>query len=281
MGYLDKLSLPGRRERVLHAAQGRVEIEFGTVADVHAAPRVAILAHFSDGPRVSRSLRTLVRQFADADYVPVVVSGSPVRQPLEWNGDRPPTAIVVRQPNLGYDFGSWAIGLDLIGPARSAPNVVLANDSLVGPFTDLGPLLTRFEQTQADVWSLTDTHQYFHHLQSYFLGFRDGVLDRGVLGEFWRNVRIHPNKWEVIRRNELGLSSLLAQECYAVTSAFRADEIVPHGENPVIRGWSKLLENGFPFVKREIVRNPEVAPDGERVAREVELLFGERLEDWL
>ena len=36
--------------------------------------------------------------------------------------------------------------------------------------------------------------------------------------------------------------------------------VVAPGENPVIKGWWKLLERGFPFVKREIVRDPSVAP---------------------
>jgi lipopolysaccharide biosynthesis protein len=201
---------------------------------------------------------------------------------LDWGGDLPNGVIVIRQPNLGHDFGSWTIGLDAGGPqALSADYVILANDSLVGPFASIEPLVDRFEQAAADVWAMTDNHQYFHHLQSYFLGFRGGVLADQPLTRFWSDIRVEPSKWEVIENNELGLSRLLYREGYQMTSAFRADQIVEPGENPVIKGWWRLMRDGFPFVKREIVRDPTVAPMSDRVTSYVANLYGETLDEWL
>jgi lipopolysaccharide biosynthesis protein len=240
-----------------------------------------VLAHFSEDVHVSRSFRTMVGEFVEAGYLTLVVSASQVAEPLEWNGDLPSSVIVVRQPNLGYDFGSWAIGLDLLGDARRAPYLILANDSVVGPFTSLHPLLEQFEQTASDVWALTDTYQYFHHLQSYFLGFRNGILADRPLSRFFGGIRIEATKWDIIRRNELGLNKLLHDEGYSTVSAFRANTIVTSGENPVIRGWWKLLANGYPFVKREIVRDPSIAPRSEFVAAEISAAYGQTLEEWL
>jgi hypothetical protein len=269
------------RKRVLDCAEGRIVIERGNLDSVRGQDRVAVLAHFSRGVHVSRSFRALVGEFVDAEYQVVVVSGCLADEPLEWNGDLAPGVVVVRQPNLGYDFGSWAIGLHLIGEAARAPFLILANDSVLGPFASLRPLLTQFEQTTADVWALTDTYQYFHHLQSYFLGFRDGVLAERPLQRFFQDVRIEATKWDIIRRNELGFNKLLRVEGYSTLPAFRADNVVAAGENPVIKGWSKLLANGFPFVKREIVNDPSVAPRSQFVAAEVTATYGQTLEEWL
>jgi len=223
----------------------------------------------------------LVNEFAAADYLPVVVSACEVEEPLEWNGKRPAQALVIRKPNIGYDFGSWAVGLHELPTLAHAPHVVLANDSLVGPFSTIRPLLQRFENSRADVFGLTDTRQFRHHLQSYFLGFSGGILAHAPLRAFFDNIRREPTKWDIIRNSELGLADLLRREAYVSTAAFRADEVVEAGQNPVIKGWWKLLEQGYPFVKREIVRNPAVAPRSEWVRREVLAVFDENVDEWM
>lgn len=274
------LSPAARRPRVLDEVAGQVSCEHGSLPD-DVPSRVAILVHFSMSPQVSRSFRTLVREFADAGYLPLVVSASPAPDPLDWGGGLPSQAVVLRKPNVGYDFGSWAVGLAALPAARHAAHVVLANDSVLGPFTSLAPHLAAFERSDADVWGLTDTRQYFHHLQSYFMGFRGGVLADKPLSRFWAERRHERTKWDVIRRNELAFNQLLHNEGYVTTAAFRADSVVAAGENPVIRAWWKLLELGFPFVKREIVTSPDVAPRSEWVAREVKAAFGVDIDDWM
>ena len=269
-----------RRPRVIDEVAGRVRREFGELPD-QAPDRVAVLVHYSASPRVNRSFRTLVREFADAGYLPLVVSAATSAEPLQWGGGLPEQAVVLRKPNIGYDFGSWAVGLHELPSVLHSPYVVLANDSVLGPFQSLKPHLDAFEQSDADVWGLTDTRQYFHHLQTYFLGFRRGVLAEKPLARFWADRRNERTKWEIIRRNELALNLLLHREGYVATAAFRADDVVPLGENPVIRGWWRLVENGFPFVKREIVTNPSVAPRSDWVAREVKAYFGEDVNEWL
>lgn len=274
--------LPSRgHRRVLDEVAGRYRVEHGDLAAIGTPQRVAVLAQYSIQRRVSRSFRVLVSEFAAAGYLPLVVSASPATGELEWNGQLPDTAIVVRQPNVGYDFGSWAIGLHLLGAAVSAPQLVLANDSMLGPFGGFPALLESFERTGADVWSLTDSRQFGLHLQSYFLGFRGGILADPPLRRFWSNVGVYDEKFDIIQKNELGLSRLLFNEGYVATSAFRADTVAGPGENPVIKGWWRLLEGGFPFVKREIVRDPSVAPRGDLVAVEVRTLFGEQIEEWV
>jgi lipopolysaccharide biosynthesis protein len=269
------------RPRVLDAVAGNVTFEHGSRDSVDGVDRVAVLVHWSPTATLTKSFIRLTEAFAKSGYLPVVVSACEVAEPLEWGGRRPDEAVVLRKPNLGYDFGSWSVALAELPAISAANRVILANDSMVGPFTSLDPILDTFEATAADVFGLTDTRQYFSHLQSYFLGFSGGILADEPLASFFADVRIEPTKWEVIRRYELGLSVRLRRECYVTTSAFRADEVVPYGENPVIKGWWKLLERGYPFVKREIVREPKLAPRGEWIAREVEAVFGEHIHEWI
>lgn len=269
------------RPRVLEAVAGKVSFEHGSALDFGRPDRAAVVVHWAPRPQLSRSFVELVGQLSRHGYRTVVVSACPDTGVLQWGGRRPPDTVVLRKPNVGYDFGSWSVGLAELPAIASAERVILANDSMVGPFTDLMPTLEMFESARSDVWALTDTRQYFRHLQSYFLGFAGGVLDDAPLARFFANVRHERDKWDVIYRYELGLSRVLRREAYGISAGYRADDVVAPGENPVIRGWWRLLLRRFPFVKREIIRDPDVAPRGEWVPREVRAIFGERIEEWL
>ena len=65
------------------------------------------------------------------------------------------------------------------------------------------------------------------------------------------------------------------------------DAAIPHwrvvadGQNPTIIGWRRLLDSGFPFVKRQLLREPALAPDGEEARTEVEQRFGVAVDGWL
>jgi lipopolysaccharide biosynthesis protein len=269
------------RPLVLDEVAGQVRFEHGSAADLGTPDHVAVIVHWAPSTSLSRSVTTLVNEFSSAGYRTVLVSSCGATGPLEWRGQRPADTIVLRKPNIGYDFGSWSVALHELPRIASANRVILTNDSMVGPFASLSGILQRFEESPADVFGMTDTRQYFKHVQSYFLGFTHGVLGDSPLAQFFSGVREEPTKWDVIRRYELGLNKLLRHEGYGVTTAFRADDVVPAGENPVIKGWWRLLDLGFPFVKKEILRTPEVAPRSEWVAREIQAVFGERIEEWM
>lgn len=270
-----------RGPRVLDEVTGHVHFEHGSSAEFGQPDKAAVLVHWSKSSVLTRSFTTFANELATGGYRVAVVSGCESSQPLEWHGQRPAGTVVIRKPNVGYDFGSWAVALNELPGISLARRAILANDSMLGPFRSVQPILDGFDNTAADVFGLTDTRQYQRHLQSYFLGFADGVLADEPLTQFFRDIRVERTKWDIIRRYELGLSTLLQRESYSFSPVFRADEFVPPGENPVIKAWWKLLERGYPFVKREIVRSPEVAPRSEWVAREVQAVFGERIEDWM
>jgi hypothetical protein len=251
-------------------------------ADLGGVERVAVLVHHGAVPRVTRSFRELVAAFVARGYGVLVVSSSEFREPLDWGEAEVPASVtVVRKPNVGYDFGSWAVGQAMFPHLRDAGTVVLANDSLVGPFAPIDGMLDRLHATSADVWGLTETLQFARHLQSYFVGYRGGVLADAPLDWFWRGVRHHADKQTIIHRNEIGLGRLLESEGYAVDAMFGAGQVVPPADNPTIAGWRTLLERGMPFVKREIVRTPELAPGGLGIPAELRQRYAVDVTEWL
>lgn len=274
----------GRRgASVLDLVGDRVTVEQAGSLEP-GSPRVALLAHWSAGPRVSRSFRELTAAFVRRRYQVLVVSAATCDEPLDWGPDGRRAGLeavrVLRKPNVGYDFGSWAVALHELPWAARADHVVLANDSLVGPFAPIDHLLDAFEASRADVWGVTETLQFTRHVQSYFVGYRGGALAEAPLARFWRSVRHHDDKNDVIRHGELALGRLLQREGFAVDAACVARSVVPAGDNPTIAGWRRLLDRGIPFVKREIVRSPGLAPEGDQIRADVKRRYGADIEDW-
>ena len=274
-------SSTARSERLPVRGWRDIRFELGN-ATLSRSPRVAVLAQWSTRPRMTKSFCTLVHELQSFGYRVVVCSASADAGSLEWDDSVDETRLIVlRRRNLGYDFGSWRAALALLPELVMADKVLLANDSMAGPFASLGGLLADFDRTTADVWSLTDSSQLDHHLQSYFLGFDGGVLRERPVRAFFAGVRHETNKRRIIIRNEIGLSQLLRQEGFALESAFPHQRFVKRGQNPVILGWRRLLEAGFPFLKREILRDASVAPDGSSARVVIRSLFGIDVNAWV
>ena len=248
---------------------------------MQGADRVAVVAQYSPTARVTRSLSSYVRELVRCGYRVVVVSASEDPAELTWPSPPPSEVTVLRKPNVGYDFGSWAVALDHVPSIREARRVLLTNDSLLGPFAPLDGLLGRYESCRADVWGVTDSWQLGHHLQSYLLGFTGGILADPPLARFFQEVREQRTKMDVVMRYELGLSRLLVSEGYTMHAEFRSHRLGAGDANPTLASWRGLVEAGFPFVKRMVVEKPEVAPSGDRVAAVLAATYGARLSDWI
>jgi hypothetical protein len=251
------------------------------VADLAGADRIAVIAHWDPQGRVRRSPRTLVDALVRAGFPTILVSTAEGDGPLDWVDGRPPGVTVLRRPNIGYDFGSWATALHRYPVIRQVADVLLVNDSLAGPFAAIDHLLERFRRSRADVWGMTDTTQLGHHLQSYCLGFKGGCLASPPLQCFWRDIRVESSRDDVIEHYELGLSRLLRREHLTTEAGVEGWRAVDGDDNPTIMGWHRLLDLGFPFVKRQVLRDPGVCPDGHSVREELRRRFGVEADEWL
>lgn len=270
---------------------------YGRVLDVVPAPiverwssvppdvqRVAFLAHWSAGRPQSRSVQTLVAELQRLGYRVVVSSTSPAEGQLEFCGEygvRIDELTVLRRPNTGYDFGSWAVAMSAREELLGLPYVLVVNDSLVGPFDRLDTVVADFEATTADVWGMVESNQFCSHVQSYFRGFRFGALIEPRLRRFWRDIRVIPDKRQLIARYEFGFAAFLARYGYSSAAFVHHSEVVTDGLNPTIYGWRALLDAGVPFVKRELLNHPDLAPDGHRIAAVIAHRYRSDVAEWI
>ena len=252
--YARRTWVDRNRPRVLDVAPGLVH-ESGPVRERDWAPqRVAVMAHWSTRSEPSRSVVTMLRELQAGGYDTVLVSAAEVPGKLgrvcTWAPGQPvmpEVTTVLRRANVGYDFGSWGAVLQAFRGIRRAHRVVLVNDSLIGPFSPLSPLLADFEASSTPVWGLSGSLQHRPHIQSFFVGYRDGVLDSATLRAFWADIRVESRKAKVVRYYELGLSEALDEAGIAWRTMFSPDP--RRRGNPTLTSGGQLVDERFPFVK--------------------------------
>lgn len=160
-----------------------------------------------------------------------------------------PYAQVIRRDNLGYDFGSYRVGIDALGllapdgAARGCQGLLLLNSSMV--VADPSLLFTRLQAGtgQADLLGLTQSHEVRPHLQSFWLAFTNAaILGSNAFRQWWREMPMLSDREAVIARLELGLSAHFVRAGFrlgALHRATRADQL---------RAVLRAIDNGFlPF----------------------------------
>lgn len=248
-----------------------------------AADRIALLAQWAPDSRLSLSTTRLIRELQDAGYWVIVSSACPDPAPLVPHANSPIDMVrltVLRRQNIGYDFGSWAVAMREFEPLLGADKVLVVNDSLVGPFGSLTGVIADFETTTADVWGMVQSLQVTPHLQSYFRGFRYGALREAPLRRFWRDLRVVPDKLQLIATYEYGFSALLRQHGFTSAAYVHAEDVVWGELNPTIAGWERLLAAGVPFVKRELLRRNSLVPDSARIRPVLAERYGVDVNEW-
>ena len=121
---------------------------------------------------------------------------------------------LVMERHGAYDFGSYRLGLRLVreqGLLDQSTHLLFCNDSVAGPMTDLGAVISAMVEKPVPVSGLSDCELYSPHLQSYFLLMGREVAEQPDIVEFFESVVPQPSRHDVIQAYELGFSRLLAR----------------------------------------------------------------------
>ena len=218
------------------------------------SPKIAVLAHWSKDSRVSLSVNLLIDELLQNGFEIIMVSACTLKEDLKFEGDQGGKITVLRKPNYGYDFGSWSVALSAFPEIFNAEEVLILNDSNVGPFGSIKEILSRMSESPFDITGVTDSLQIRYHIQSYMMHFKIKALRNSAINRFWHDIYNQDEKMGVIHAYELGLTSCAQSNGLYVGAIFPWNLVTDYWENPSIQGAKRLLQLGFPFLKREFVR---------------------------
>ena len=173
-------------------------------------------------------------------------------------------AILTRE-NKGFDFAAWSAVMSFVPSVWRTKLLLLANDSVFGPSESFGRLIREIRDSDADLIGLTESYEYEPHLQSYFLAFKGKALASPALQEYWSGIKAFRDKWDVIHNYETRFTSFCRGIGLKCRALFPYASVCPDpgGEyiNPLHVKWRELIENGFPFIKVDLLRDFPVFAD--------------------
>jgi len=269
---------------------------------VPVGPKVCVYVHWDGAGDVRPHVMHHVRSLAQAGLSIVFVTNSGLLRPAAMAALQQFCAGVLIRANAGYDFGAWREGFEVLQlPRPDTEMVVIANDSVYGPFGPIEDLLNTIDFQQADVWGCTESWQNRYHLQSYLMAFSPSVVASDAWRKFWTTVRPTWAKSWLVRLYEIGLTQTLLKAGFTCRAIWPYESLVrdldpvllvdhpeggPNLADPTIRVrqyhtrhirntavmrvplnptsdlWRQLIQARFPFIKRELLRaNPTHVPD--------------------
>jgi lipopolysaccharide biosynthesis protein len=242
-----------------------------------SASRLCLFAHFDPQGRIDPTVTYYLQALRAAGFDVVLVSSSPTLVAEDVEATRPLCRDIFHRTNVAMDFGAWHDAvLRLADDVARCEELLLANDSVYGPLVPLAPIIATMRAGDNDFWGMTDCHVLGQHLQSYFLLLRRPVLLSSTFKRFWQEFVFFRNKDNIIRDYEVGLTARLAADGFRPQAFCRAEDVA-QGELQAGQGdalidrrargralnssipityWKALvLRHGYPFVKRELVRD--------------------------
>lgn len=165
---------------------------------------------------------------------------------------------LISRDNRGYDFASWALGLQILPSIWEARSIAFTNDSIFGPLSQPGftRLMDRLNDSQADYVALTQSWQVRHHYQSYFFVLKRKALSHPSVKKFWATLEIVPDRDQAIVRYEVPMLDMMKR------FGLEPELLFPLGGrdfekdmNPTLDHWRELIKSGFPFVKVQTLRD--------------------------
>lgn len=260
-----------RREGVNNPAAKFLEFESHENID-RPLQRLGIFAcYMGDGniPDETIYLLEKVRQVVDA----IIIIGDCGIKPTELDRIKHLVCYAKFERHLEYDFGSYKRAFayaDVKDLLHSASEVLICNDSVVGPCGELSEFFSKREKDGApDFYGVTINNYGFRdtlshgnslfspHIQSYFFTITNKIFNSDYWRDFIYSVESQDHKVDIIIKYEMGMSKLLTNHGHPPHAMFKSDA----GLNPAARECLDVLNSAL-FIKKSMLPGLNIARSG-------------------
>lgn len=173
--------------------------------------------------------------------------------------------VIIHRKNRGLDFASWASVIKKYKIFNNYTSVLLTNDSILGPLSNLESIINHFENNEG-LGGITESREKGRHLQSYFLYLNSNMIRKKYIVNFFHRILALEKKEDIVWLYEIGLSQTVLQNADILNPFIKYEVISSNNiKNPTIELWEKLLlEHKFPFIKRMVFTKMITSNDKEK-----------------
>lgn len=216
--------------------------------------RLSLYVFYEKDGNLRDSDRFYIESLRKVSDVAVIVNGlisRDGRKYLRKNGFE-----VFTRGNKGFDFGAWKDYFESGGERiiQKYEEIVLCNCSCYGPVFPLESVFSRMSGAECDFWGL-----YRHpgipgkfppHLQSYFLVLRSSLFRSSAFGDYIRELE-PASSWSGAVELETHFTEYFENKGFA-SASYVSSGLSDLFHDPTIILADRLLEQGFPLVKRKV-----------------------------
>lgn len=200
-----------------------------------------------------------------ADYLVVVCNETEVASGLgilEEYADE-----IFYRENLGFDAGGFKDALsDFIGwdNVLQYDELVLANDSMFGPFKPMKDIFAEMNGRNVDFWGLAkhgecqsiDLGYMYEHIQSYFLVICSRMLHCRQFREYWEKMPYYAAFRDVVLQHEVRFTHYFSSLGYSYATLAETD---PNDSSNIVNNYMQygmisyelIKKRNFPFLKKQ------------------------------
>jgi lipopolysaccharide biosynthesis protein len=229
-----------------------------TIEISNLGKRVCVFAHYHSS-EVSDDVLFYLSELKKDDWSIIFITTGETLSMEELNKTKGFCCSIIKRKNIGYDFGSYALGYYLIDKELTQ-DLLFCNDSVYGPYQSLANIENKMRKY--DCWGLTDSHERSYHLQSYFLRFNHKALSSKSLSFFIAGIKPQKNKRKLIKKFEIGFSSMLQKTDFVIGSFISSKQLIEElsgnqesQTNVTIHFPFALYQKEMPFIKKEVIQS--------------------------
>jgi len=232
--------------------------------------RLLLYVHFNKFNQISEHVLYQLEKMRPLFRKVIFISNSKISQDQADEVKKELVDEVLLRKNIGFDFAAWRDGMREVGfeELKSYDSVTLMNDTCFGPLWDLESLYQDFENDRnVDFWGMTNYRKdkdFNEHIQSYYLSFKQNVVNSEAFQLFWQNIQDYTEVQDVIDHYETQVTTNLVQAGFHYQTVFNTIQADASGMlypdfsyyNP-----TSILKNRVPFIKvKTIAANEGLTP---------------------
>ena len=255
---------------------------------IESPSSVALFVHWSKDDEISKHDLHVVDALSNEFQKVLVISNSSTNKSSKIfkSNDLHKNVYFVSRPNEGYDFGGYQFGMSILENfSQDITELLLMNNSVFLIKDSLSDLMAKVRSTKADITGLTDSNERRRHIQSYFLFFGPPAIQGSSLWKWFESLNTISDKQATVDSLEIPMMqamsrlgfetsvvwnfSLLNQFMFSsiaanILSEFRRESGVTYRLRSMKKGqyhnathymWAYLIELGFPFIKKDLLRS--------------------------
>lgn len=167
--------------------------------------------------------------------------------------------------NKGYDAGAYKdalisyLGWDYV---RKYDELILTNDSFMGPLFDFATFLQQMDGKVCDYWGITGQdagelknpiRKFERYISSYFLCFRHSILQSNCFEQYWENLKYPMIFREAQDFYELQLNEILREKGFKGCSYIPVDayDLERNEIGYYVYGYEMVKDYRLPFLKKK------------------------------